>query len=199
MSLMPTRLMGSRRVSGRPWTSSTVARGVLGLVADVVHESAPLRRTSLAAPAAPTSARPRLRCSPHPGPPACRHCSREPCSMKRSGMPRCRSATCKPAAARSSPTPEPAPPAVAFSSSVTMARWRVGHRHHEILIERLHKAHVDERCVEALGDSLRRLNERAECQIAQGRAAFAPKLRAPDGQRAHFGRRPRIRVPVPRG
>src|SRR5258705_115753 len=57
-------------------------------------------------------------------PAAARHPSREPCSMKRSGIPSCSSGTCRPSAARSSPTAEPAPPCVAFSSRVTSARCR---------------------------------------------------------------------------
>src|SRR5258708_23971385 len=57
-------------------------------------------------------------------PASARHCSPVPCSMKRSGSPRCRRGPERPAASSNSATALPAPPATVFSSSVTSARCR---------------------------------------------------------------------------
>src|SRR5204862_528162 len=73
------------------------------------------------------SAHQRSMLAPRPAassPAARRQPSREPCSMKRSGMPSCSTGSCRASAASTSRTAEPAPPCVAFSSMVTSARWR---------------------------------------------------------------------------
>src|SRR5205814_10329978 len=73
------------------------------------------------------SAHQRSMLAPRPAassPAARRQPSREPCSMKRSGMPSCSTGSCRASAASTSRTAEPAPPCVAFSSLVTSARWR---------------------------------------------------------------------------
>ena len=123
----------------------------------------------------PTSAR----CS-RPGrrasrPAAARQSSREPCSMKRSGMPSCSTGICSRCACQQlAATAEPAPPATAFSSSVTMARWRAAIASDQILVQRLDEAHVDQRWRRAARRSpARGSTMRAEREQRQPAAALA--------------------------
>jgi hypothetical protein len=77
----------------------------------------------------------------------------------------------------------------------TVARRK---RSHEVLIERLDEAHVDERGIQLLGNLLRGIHERAKCQYRKAAASLrgaAVRVRAAGPSSATIG----TPGPVPRG
>src|SRR5690242_21899971 len=52
---------------------------------------------------------------------------------------------------------------------------------HEVLVHRFDEPHVDERGVEALGDLLRRVEQRAKYENREAATTFAARLRAGEG------------------
>ena len=145
------------------------------------------RRRPRGRPAAPaTGGRASARGRTASRPAIARQSSREPCSMNWSGMPTCSTSRSMPCAARHSLTALPAPPATAFSSTVTMRSWRARQPADEFLVERLHEAHVDERRVEPLGERLAGRHHRAEGEQQQAAAALAAQLGLAHGQRGHL-------------
>ena len=113
-----------------------------------------------------------------------------PWSTKWSGRPRCRIGTAMPAAASTSATPLPAPPAMTFSSTVTTRSCSRASLHDEVDVERLHEAHVGDRRVELLRRLQRRLQHRPEREDRDAMRAARrrpPHLAAADRQRVHLG------------
>ena len=126
---------------------------------------------------------------------AARQSSREPCSMKRSGMPRF-SVGSGMAVRRQAFADRAAGAArddVLLDSDERAMRGRDAQD--QLFIERLDEAQVDERRIELLGDALAGRHHRADRDDRKPAATFASQLRLADRQRSH--RRLRSRRPGP--
>ena len=215
MSLMPTRLIGKRRVSARACTSSTETILLRSRSATAMSMARPAcAQEGPDAPAAANSGGGAGRSS------RCAACGSHQRSMLRDDAggvepgggqavlaaavldEAVRNADVQPrhATALGDRAPRrtalPAPPATAFSSSVTKRGVRRRELAQQLLVERLDEAHVDDRGVEALGQP-----------PAPGRACVpnassasplspsAPQLRAAERQRASSPARSRTPGP----
>ncbi len=127
-------------------------------------------------------------------PSAASSCRRSPCSTNRSGSPSVQERPCS-AGRRPAPRPRalPAPPATAFSSTVTRSSWRARQVEDQLDVQRLHEAHVDDRRVERFAASSAVASMRAEREQRDAvRRAGAPR-RVPIGKRGQRRRDRRAR------
>src|SRR6267378_1779070 len=222
MSLMPTRLMGSSRVSRRACTSSTsvtAVRASLAVASGAVMRKAYRKRPEIRNCIVRDAAVPRntsfwVACAagalrPAGGAQAFRRLQRPPALDARAESGGVESGGAQTPLARAVLDEAVGNAELQYRQLQTLGGEHLedrgaspavrgvlldgheramprGERHHQILIEWLDEAHVDERGVEGLRDRLRRRQQRAERQQRQPALALAPQLRLADRQRGEL-------------
>ena len=111
-----------------------------------------------------------------------------PCSMKRSGRPRCRIGMLMPNSARTSATALPAPPATAFSSTVTRASWPSASCCDQFPVDWLHETHVGDGEVQLLANLDGRRHHAAEGKNGDA-PTLPPQLALAHRERAQLAQR----------